>query len=230
MTTAKNTVTTAYAHLTMSGATLTKSIKDIASKGKAFDALVHRTAVACIIASLPEAQGGHGDANSALNMVKALPPGASRGRVVAWLTHFSNIRITAKKAEGGSMTFTCRMLKPGKPANGDKPAVEPDAGYNANVDPVAANAMPFWSLNADANLAPFIFGDDYLAKAIANIVKRFDAAKAEGNVDPAMTSADIAIIEGLRKQAETVKKRAEGLAQQRAKAAQKEAVQQRIAA
>jgi hypothetical protein len=224
MATANKTVT-AYAHLAMSAAVLTKSIKDIASTGKKFDALVHKTGVACIIASLPELDGGFGDANRALQMVQALPSGASRGRVVQWLHHFSNIRITAKQSEDKkSFTWAVKMLKPGKPATETKPATADDVGYNANVDPNAANATPFWDLNVDRNMAEFIFGDDYLAKALANIVKKFDAAKASGNVDPAMTSADIAIIEGLRKQADTVQKRAQGLAAQRAKAAQIEAV------
>jgi hypothetical protein len=198
-----------YAHLALSGKALSANIRKVGTSGKAFDKLVHTTAIACLIHSLPEDKGGHLNATAALNLVKAMPPGSQRGMLVAWFRKFSNVRITANKDEKtGDISFAARLVKPEQ------------QDFNDKVDPNKANLTPFYDVQEDRNLTPFMFTEDYLARALGGIVKRFDDASTEGRIDPNLPDADKKVIEAIRNLSEAVAKRAEKAKQDAEKAKQ----------
>lgn len=204
---AKATVTTAQpgvlsaavAPLAMSAAQITANIKGVGAKSKALDTLIHKTGVAVIISSMPLAEGGHNDAGKALKLVQAMSEGQSRKRVAAWFERYSNIRVTAKVMEDGSLAWMLRLIKPS------------DKAYKA-ADPVAANATPFWKLNVEADVTPVVIDSARFASMLANMIKQLDKARDEKRLN--LTPVELNEVEALRKRAQDATKRAERLVHQ----------------
>jgi hypothetical protein len=191
---------------------LSKNIKAIGRTGKAFDALVHSTGVALIIESMPHSAGGHLNADPVVAFMRALPPGASRNRVVAWLEKYSNIRVTTKVNEDKSLTFKAKLVK----ASED--------GY-AEANPVAAHDNPYWLAFSEGAAVPVTFTQKDFDRMLAALIRRADAAKEAGTFDlPAM---DVAVLDNVRKLSDAVHKRMEGMKPQQAKASTMDAAAKR---
>lgn len=186
-----------HAHLAMSSDIIGKNVKAIARTGQAFDKLVHETGVAIIIASMPHAEGGHLDAGKALDYIKALPPGASRNRVVAWMHEFSNIRFTATRQPDKSFKFGMKLLKMG------------DDEYRT-ARPVEAYDQPHWDLNQEGAPVPIIFDQRAFDRMLSSMISRADKAIAAGTL--ALPAKDLEALARMRRVQAEVHTRAEGMA------------------
>lgn len=180
---------------------IAKAVTAIGRTGKAFDTLVHDTGLAIIIASMPQSEGGHLDAGKALSYVQALPAGASRNRIVAWMHEFSNIRVTAKVQEDKSIKWSMKLLKAA------------DADYR-KARPIEADATPFWVLNVEREVEAFVFDQKAFDRMLAAILRKAAAAEETGHMH--LPPADMAALAALRTMSATVHKRAEGMAKQAA--------------
>ena len=188
-----------YATLAMDGKKIDANNRSIAKSSKALDMLIHTTGVAIIIQSLPHEMGGHLDCSKALKYVQALSAGTSRNRVVQWLHDFSNIRVTFQKPdERGDGGWSAKLIKPGQ------------AGYNSDVDPVKANATPFWEHSREGQAITKAMDDTAIASALQSILNRVEKARKEGNL--ALSPATLQLVERLKTDQATVSKRAESTA------------------
>lgn len=194
--TAQQTMPTAYASLAMTGKVIDNNNRKIGTNSKALDNLIHATGVAIIIQSLPQDQGGHLDCSKALKYIQALSAGTSRNRVVQWLHDFSNIRVTFS-ADDKANGWACKLLKPGQ------------AGY-ITVDPVKANKTPFWEHSREGAAVTKAMDDTAFARRLASLLKAVDDASAENRL--ALSPATMQLVARLKKDQETVAKRAESTA------------------
>lgn len=194
--TAQQTMPTAYASLAMTGKVIDNNNRKIGTNSKALDNLIHATGVAIIIQSLPQDQGGHLDCSKALKYIQALSAGTSRNRVVQWLHDFSNIRVTFS-ADNKEASWACKLIKPGQ------------AGY-ITVDPVKANKTPFWEHSREGAAVTKAMDDTAFARRLASLLKAVDDASAENRL--ALSPATMQLVNRLKKDQETVAKRAESTA------------------
>lgn len=193
---------TKYGVYAMAPKVLAANIRKVGTNSKALDQLIHKTAVATFIHSLPHSVGGHLDANKAGLLLKAMTKGQSRLRLVAWFEHFTNIRVTTDKDEKTKdITFKVSLVKPG--SSGYKDVTE------AMV--VKANDTPFWALNQEREPTPVVIDDVKLAKMLASLVGQIKKARDAGNLN--LTPMGINMVTSLTKTAETADKRAKGLVQ-----------------
>lgn len=150
------------------------AIKWIASTGKKLDDRIHATAVACIHLSMPQDVGGHLNADSARQLLNAMPRGSRAKALAAWFEAFSNIRLTYDKKAG---EWKVKLLKP------------QDAGY-ADADPKAAFDKPFWSVDEqDVDAAAFSIG-----ALLKTLLTKADKAATAGTLSP----DDMAVVEALK--------------------------------
>lgn len=175
-----------FAHLALEGKTIDANVKRIKATGKTFYALVHRTAVAIVVQSLPHSEGGHLDCSKAAALIAALP-GASRANALkAWFEHYSNIRFNGDNKVG--------LLKPA------------DKDYNPSVNPIEANGTPYWELTPEPAVAGPLTDVD-LDRMLQGIIKRIATAKDEGRL--ALSPATVNSLGAVEKMAETLHRRAE---------------------
>lgn len=195
---AQQTMPTAYASLAMTGKVIDNNNRKIGTNSKALDMLVHATGVAIIIQSLPQEQGGHLDCSKALKYIQALSAGTSRNRVVQWLHDFSNIRVTfTTDAKGKDDGWAAKLIKPGQ------------ANY-ITVDPVKANATPFWKHSREGAAVTKAMDDTAFAARLKSLLKAVDDASADNRL--ALSPATLQLVAKLRKDQEIVAKRAESTA------------------
>jgi len=184
----------AYATLALDGRKIDNNLRAIGKNSKALDQLIHTTGVAIIIQSLPMDMGGHLDCSKALKFVQNLSAGTSRNRVVQWLHDFSNIRVTYSDE---NKAWSAKLIKPGQ------------AGY-ITPDPVAANKTPFWEHSREGAAITAAMDDTAFARRLAALLKAVDTARTENRLT--LTPATLALVDRLKRDQETVAKRAEGMA------------------
>lgn len=198
-------------------AALDKAIVSIKARSAILDEAIHLAGVGCIGRSLPHEAGGHLDATRALKLVEALSPGQSRLRLVAWLHHFSNIRVTAvRDTNTKAMAFKVRMVKPGTDEFKELDASVLDK----------AMATPFWALNEEAAVEPKQFDSATLARMLENLVKAHAKAKEAGHVT--LLTVEEKMVENLAKMAKTQKDRAAQVAKQAGAAVMKVAAEKHV--
>lgn len=149
-----------------------KAVVSIGTRGKNLDRDTHAAAVAALIASLPEAMGGHLNATPALQLCQAMSAGQARNKVIAWFTEFSNVRITVSKQKDGSFKWSA------KNRNHEHEAYLPVT--EAIV--MRAIKVPFWDLSPEPDMV-----EVDVSKLIAAAIKKITAAAAAGKLkaDPA---------------------------------------------
>lgn len=140
------------------------AVKSINLRGKALQRDIHKAAVAAMIFSLPEKQGGNLNATPSLQLCQGLTAGMPRNKVINWFTTFTNIRITVTN---GGKTWQASMLKPG------------EDGFKAlkDEDIQAAIDCPYWDNDPEADVPPLD-----IDKAIAALIKKATTAIKDGKV------------------------------------------------
>lgn len=211
------TINAALGALLLADKVVDSNIKSIGTASKAVAIKAQETAVSILVKSLPMDMGGVMDASKALPLVLAMHDGMRKNALRSWFERYSNIRLTTSKDKDGKLSHKCKLLGP------------KDDGYRvltvANV--LAASNKNFWELVALEGVDTIV-DDMWLAKRLASLVKQIDTAKAEGRLS-IVVPADLAVIETLRKQSETVKERATRAALTAGKVAASAAMQAKAA-
>lgn len=168
------------------GASIAEQIKWIGTTGKKMDAVIHATAVGCILMSMPLDENGFLNADPAIKLMNAMPKGSRAKALAAWFEAFSNIRV---KLDGKTATWTGGLLKP------------TDKLYKA-ADPTTAFAKPFWSVDEKAtDPKAFLLGEQ-----LARLIKM--ASDPKNMAD--MTDDEKAFLVDLTKLAAAAPKRGAG--------------------
>lgn len=165
------------------GASIADQIKWIAATGKKLDAVIHATAVGCILMSMPLDENGFLNADPAIKLMNAMPKGSRAKALAAWFEAFSNIRV---KLDPKSGEWVGGLLKP------------TDKLY-AVAKPEDAFAKPFWSVE-EKNTDPKAF---LLGEQLARLIKM--ASDPKNLAD--MTDDEKAFLNDLSKLAATAPKR-----------------------
>ncbi|WNV48137.1 hypothetical protein Ql52_gp001 [Caulobacter phage Quill_5.2] len=209
----------AYSHLAMSADVLKKNLAKVKASSKAFDALVHKTAVACLIQALPEDMGGHNNATPFRDLMNGLSDGSSRLRVKEWAEAHSNVRINTIRDKAGKITgFGATMRK------------AEDATF-ITLDKLGglvlkANDTPFWAFSQESTPEPLVITEDVFARRLAGLLKALDKAKQEDRLN--ISAAALTQVEALRKVSEAATKRAERLKEQAGNAVVKAAAKKHV--
>lgn len=187
----------AYSHLALTPDVIDKNTSYIRTASQNVANRAHSTAVAILIRSMPQAEGGHLDCSLALPLVKSMHEGMRRASLAKWFEKYSNIRITTSKDKAKNVTWKVSLIGPhmkddqGNLMKDDKGNNIPNPAYK-NVHPLAASAEPFWKLVAVEGPSELLHDTDF-AKALASLVKRF---AAEGKAD--LSEANKKRIESLK--------------------------------
>lgn len=171
---ARTVLNSFYAGSSIDGKALATGIKAIAATGKKLDVQMHATAVACLVSSMPMADGGHLNATPAAQLLNAMPKGSRAKALAAWFEAFSNI-VLKKDKEGA---WVAKLTPPTQ------------KNYKAltDKDVQAALDKPFWSVDEkDTDPKAFLLGP-----AIAKLLKMAEQHLAE------MSDADKAALADLR--------------------------------
>ncbi|WCA46197.1 hypothetical protein [Caulobacter phage DCM] len=209
-----------------SAAALDNAILSISKRSVSLDQDTHLAAVGCIGRSLPHGEGGHLDAERARRLIEAMSAGQSRNRVVAWFTHFSNIRITSTKdAETKAISYKARLV-PREVKGPDGKTMIPNPDYKTGVSLEAAFKTPFWVLNEEAQVEPKSFDTLALARMLNNVVKAYAKAREEDRV--VLTAVEVKLLESLEKTAKVQTGRADQMAKRAGAAVMKAAGEQHV--
>lgn len=149
--------------LLLASGEIEKNCKNIRKNGAALDTLIHTTAVAIIVQSLPADEGGHLDCSRAKLLMDAMPKGMRSKALIAWFTEFSNIRFSPE----GKVS----LLTPQKHAK-----------MYRQARPIEANATPYHTWSNEAEPVPKEFGDAQLASMLHAIQNRIKAAQEAGTL------------------------------------------------
>lgn len=156
----------------MTTAAFKSAVSSIKTRGANITRDIHRAAVAALIFSGNETINGDKNATPALQLAQALAAGLPRNKVIGWLHHFSNVRITVSKAKDGSFSWTVKNLGPSHPE------------YQEITMDLLQEAIdkPYWDLNPDHDIKEF----DVTAAINALLKRANDASKAgKLKADPA---------------------------------------------